>query len=126
MSITERVVGDVIILELNGRLVLYEGEAVLKARINELVARGRSKIVLDLRKVDYIDSAGVGAIIAKYLSVRRSGGDLKLLNLTSRSNRVLSITRLLGVFDTFDDEQAAVGSFAKQPSGSPAPFPPNR
>ena len=111
MSITERTVGNITILELKGRLVLYDGETLLKARINELVARGRSKIILDLRNVDYIDSAGVGAVIAKYLSVRRSGGDLKLLNLTHRTNKVLSITRLLSVFDTFVDEQAAIRSF---------------
>jgi anti-sigma B factor antagonist len=112
MTITERVSGDVTILELDGRLVLYEGEADLKAVINDLVSRGRTKIILDLKDVTYIDSAGVGIIIAKYVSVRRAGGDVKLLNLTRRSTRVMTITRLLEVFETFDSEKEAVESFA--------------
>lgn len=122
MSITERTIGDVTILELTGRLVLYEGEALLKARINDLVASGRTKILLDLRHVDYIDSAGVGAVIAKYLSVRRSGGDLRLLHLTHRTTKVLSITRLLGVFDAFTDEEEALRSFGA-PSSEAAAHP---
>src|SRR5688572_29658815 len=112
MSITERIVGDVTILQLDGRLVLYEGETDLKNRINDLVSGGRVKIILDLQNVTYIDSAGVGTIIAKYVSVRRLGGDVKLLNLSRRSMRVMTITRLLDVFDTFDSEQAAIDSFA--------------
>ena len=111
MTITERASGDVTILELEGRLVLYEGEADLKAVINDLVSRGRTKIILDLKNVTYIDSAGVGIIIAKYVSVRRAGGDVKLLNLTRRSTRVMTITRLLEVFETFDSEKEAVDSF---------------
>ncbi|HSC28945.1 MAG TPA: STAS domain-containing protein [Vicinamibacterales bacterium] len=125
MTITEREIGDVTILELEGRLVLYEGESDLKARINELIGRGRVRIVLDMERVNYIDSAGVGMVIAKYLSLRRRGGDLKLLNLTDRSMRVMSITRLLDVFDTFDSVGAAVASFeAQEPgpaSGTPSP-----
>ena len=107
------------ILELDGRLVLYEGEADLKAVINDLVSRGRTKIILDLKNVTYIDSAGVGIIIAKYVSVRRAGGDVKLLHLTRRSTRVMTITRLLEVFETFDSEKEAVDSFTAR-SGSPA------
>jgi anti-sigma B factor antagonist len=121
MSITERIVGDVTILQLDGRLVLYEGETDLKERINELVSRGQLKIILDLHNVTYIDSAGVGTVIAKYLSVRRKGGDVKLLNLSRRSVRVMSITRLLEVFDTFDSEQRAIESFsASAKSGNAA------
>jgi anti-sigma B factor antagonist len=112
MSITERIVGDVTVLALAGRLVLYEGETALRDRINELVQAGRLKIVLDLRDVTYIDSAGVGTMIAKYLSVRRKGGDLKLLHLTKRSLRVMTITRLLSVFEAFDNEDDALASFA--------------
>ena len=119
MTITERSVGDVTILELDGRLVLYEGEADLKAMINDLVSRGRTKIILDLKKVTYIDSAGVGIIIAKYVSVRRAGGDVKLLNLGRRSVRVMTITRLLEVFETFDSEKEAVDSFAVRSGSAP-------
>jgi anti-sigma B factor antagonist len=112
MTITERTSGDVTILELDGRLVLYEGETDLKTRINELVAAGRVKIILDLRNVTYIDSAGVGSIIAKYVSVRRAGGDVKLLNLSRRGVRVMTITRLLEVFETYNSEKEAVESFS--------------
>lgn len=119
MTITERSVGDVTILELDGRLVLYEGEADLKAVINDLVSRGRAKIILDLKKVTYIDSAGVGIIIAKYVSVRRAGGDVKLLNLSRRSVRVMTITRLLEVFETFDSEKEAVDSFTVRSGTAP-------
>jgi anti-sigma B factor antagonist len=119
MTITERASGDVTLLELDGRLVLYEGEADLKAVINDLVSRGRTRIILDLKNVTYIDSAGVGIIIAKYVSVRRAGGDVKLLNLTRRSTRVMTITRLLEVFETFDSEKEAVDSFARR--SAPAP-----
>ena len=121
MTITERASGDVTILELDGRLVLYEGEADLKAVINDLVSRGRTKIVLDLKNVTYIDSAGVGIIIAKYVSVRRAGGDVKLLNLSRRSVRVMTITRLLEVFETFDSEKEAVESFAARSAAPSQP-----
>jgi anti-sigma B factor antagonist len=119
MTITERPSGDVTILELDGRLVLYEGETDLKTVINDLVSRGRTKIVLDLQNVTYIDSAGVGSIIAKFVSVRRAGGDLKLLHLSRRSVRVMTITRLLEVFETFDSEKEAIQSFAEKAPGSP-------
>jgi anti-sigma B factor antagonist len=121
MTITERAVGDVTILELDGRLVLYEGETDLKTVINDLVSRGRTKIILDLKNVTYIDSAGVGVIIAKYVSVRRAGGDVKLLNLSRRSVRVMTITRLLEVFETFDSEQEAVESFAAKSAAAQKP-----
>ena len=121
MTITERAVGDVTVLELDGRLVLYEGETDLKTVINDLVSRGRTKIILDLKNVTYIDSAGVGMIIAKYVSVRRAGGDVKLLNLSRRSVRVMTITRLLEVFETFDSEKEAVQSFAVKSGAAPKP-----
>jgi anti-sigma B factor antagonist len=112
MTITKRVVGDVTILVMGGRLVLYEGETALRDAIDELIQDGRLQIILDLKDVTYIDSAGVGQIIAKYLSVRRKGGDVKLLHLSQRSLHVMTITRLLGVFETFGSEEEAVASFS--------------
>ena len=111
LRVSERVVHGITILDMTGRLVLDQGDAVFRDRLTELVARGQLQIVLNLEKVTYIDSAGVGAMVAKYLSVRRAGGDVKLLHLTPRSTRVMSITRLLTVFETFDNEDDAVRSF---------------
>lgn len=112
MTIEERRVGDVTILGLQGRLVLYEGELAFRRKIDQLLAAGVRKVLVDLAGVTYMDSAGVGAMVGKYLSVRRSGGEMKLLHLTSRSLRVMTITRLMSVFETFDSEAAALRSFA--------------
>jgi anti-sigma B factor antagonist len=115
LTIAERRVGDITILELKGQLVLYEGEVEFRKNIDALVADSRVKIVVDLHDVDYIDSAGVGSLVGKYLSVRRKGGNVKLLHLSARSHRVMGITRLLSVFETYDSEEEALQSFAKSP-----------
>lgn len=112
MTIRERAVGPVVILELHGRLVLYDGESAFREKIDELVRRNQMHIVADLKDVTYIDSAGVGVLVGKYLSVRRKGGDMKLLHLSARTHRVMTITRLLTVFEAFDSEEEAVRSFA--------------
>jgi anti-sigma B factor antagonist len=112
LSVIERVVGDVTILQMSGRLVLYEGDSILRQTVDDLVRQGRTKVLIDLGGVNYIDSAGIGMLIAKYLSVRRKGGDLKLLHLNTRGLLVLTITRLLNVFETFETEDAALRSFA--------------
>jgi anti-sigma B factor antagonist len=111
MTIAERNVGPVTILALSGRLVLDDGDALLRQRVDDLVGRGRLKIIADLTALDYVDSAGIGVLIAKYLSVRRKGGDLKLLRLSSRTHHALEITHLLTVFETFESEPDAVRSF---------------
>ena len=114
MTMTERWVGDVTILDLKGRLVLDDGDALLRTRVNGLIDQARLKIVINMQDVTYMDSCGVGALVEKYVSLRRLGGDLKLLRLTPRSQRILEITRLLGVFETFDTEPDAVASFAAE------------
>jgi anti-sigma B factor antagonist len=111
MTIDERSVGPVTILALSGRLVLDDGDALLRQRVDDLVARGQLKIIADLTALDYVDSAGIGVLIAKYLSVRRKGGDLKLLRLSSRTHHALEITHLLTVFEAFESEEDAVRSF---------------
>jgi len=112
LVISARVVDDVTILHLSGRLVLFEGDAILRQTVDDLVRQGRVKIIVDLGNVPYIDSAGIGMLIAKYLSVRRKSGDLKLLHLNTRGLLVMTITKLLTVFETFDSEEAALASFA--------------
>ena len=112
MRIEEREVGEVLILDLSGKLTIGEGDELLKDKINSLIQQGRRKLVLNLAGVPYIDSAGLGEIVWTYTTVSRQGGKLKLLNLTKRIQDLLAITKLLTVFDTFDSEQEAVQSFA--------------
>jgi anti-sigma B factor antagonist len=111
LRIVERVVNGITILDMSGRLVLDEGDVAFRDHVEDLLARRQLQILLNLRDVSYIDSAGVGMMVAKYLTVRRAGGDMKLLHLTPRSNRVMSITKLLTVFEAFDDEDQAIRSF---------------
>jgi len=112
MQITERQVGDVMILDLKGKITLGEGDELLKDKVNSIVSQGRRKIVLNLAAVPYLDSAGLGEVVRAYTTVSRQGGSLKLLNLTKRITDLLSITKLLTVFDTFDSEDEAVRSFS--------------
>jgi len=111
ISITERRVGDVTILELDGRLVLEEGEIPLRDCVDRLVAEGHTKIVLDLRRVTRLDSAGIGMVVCKYMTALRRGGALKLLQPTMKAEELLHITRLSTVFEVFKSEDEAVRSF---------------
>jgi anti-sigma B factor antagonist len=112
MQIEERSVGDVVLLDLKGKITLGEGDELLKDKVNSLVNQGHKKIVLNLADVPYIDSAGLGEVVRTYTTVSRQGGSLKLLNLTKRITDLLSITKLLTVFETFDSENEAVRSFS--------------
>ena len=112
MQIDQRSVGDVIVLDLKGKITLGEGDELLKDKVNSLVNQGHKKIVLNLADVPYIDSAGLGEVVRTYTTVSRQGGSLKLLNLTKRITDLLSITKLLTVFETFDSENEAVRSFS--------------
>jgi len=111
MQIEERAVGDVVVLDLKGRVTLGDGDELLKDKVNSLVNRGFKKIVLNLAEVPYVDSAGLGEIVRTYTTVSRQGGSLKLLNLTKRISDLLAITKLLTVFETFDTESDAIKSF---------------
>lgn len=113
MQIEQRVVGDVVVLDLKGRVTLGEGDELLKDKVNSLLNQGQKKIVLNLAEVPYIDSAGLGEIVRTYTTVSRQGGSLKLLNLTKRITDLLSITKLLTVFETFESENDAVRSFSQ-------------
>ena len=111
LRIAERNVGGVTILDLAGRLVMDQGDAAFRDCVVNLLERQQKRMIINLQEVTYIDSAGVGILVAKMLSVRRAGGDMKLLHLTTRSNRVMTITKLLTVFEAFDDEEEAIRSF---------------
>ncbi len=111
MQIEERQVGEVMILDLKGKVTLGEGDEVLKDKINSLILQNKKRILLNLADVPYIDSAGLGEIVRTYTTVSRQGGQLKLVNLTKRITDLLMITKLLTVFETFDVEQDALKSF---------------
>ena len=111
MQIEERAVGDVVVLDLKGKVTLGEGDELLKDKVNSLVNQGHKKIVLNLADVPYIDSAGLGEVVRTYTTVSRQGGQLKLENVTKRIADLLMITRLFSVFETFDAEQDALKSF---------------
>ena len=112
MQIEERAVGDVLILDVKGRITLGEGDELLKDKVNSLLNQGQKKIVLNLAAVPYIDSAGLGEIVRTYTTVSRQGGNLKLLNLTKRITDLLAISKLLTVFETYESENDAVQSFS--------------
>jgi anti-sigma B factor antagonist len=112
MQIDERTIGDVLILDVKGRITLGEGDELLKDKVNSLLNQGQKKIVLNLAEVPYIDSAGLGEIVRTYTTVSRQGGNLKLLALTKRITDLLAITKLLTVFETYETESDAVQSFS--------------
>ena len=111
MKIVERQVGDVIILDLHGKILIGEGDDALRDAVTRLVDSGKTKILLNLADVPYVDSAGLGEIVRCYTTVSRKDGKLKLLNLTKRIHDLLSITKLLTVFETYENEEDAVKSF---------------
>ena len=116
IRITERRVADVTILELDGRLILDEGDIALRNCVNQLVEQGRVKIVLDMRNVTRLDSAGIGMLVSKYLTAYRKGGSVKLLHLTIRGDHLMGITKLSTVFEIFESEDEATRSFGLEPA----------
>ncbi|MFN0120282.1 MAG: STAS domain-containing protein [Blastocatellia bacterium] len=112
MNITERNSGDVVILDVVGKILLGEGDMQLKKKIDELLERKQTKLLLNLANVPYMDSGGLGEIVRSYSTVKKSGGELKLLNATEKIKDLMVITKLHTVFDIHDDEVAAVKSFA--------------
>ena len=111
MKIDERAADGVTILDLHGKMLIGEGDELLREKINQLVENGTERIVLNLADVPYVDSAGLGEIVRCYTTVSRKNGKLKLLHLTKRIHDLLSITKLLTVFETYDTEEEAVKSF---------------
>jgi len=117
LAIEEHRVGDVTVLRLSGRLELDAGDLALRAWIDRLIGEDRTRIVLDMQGVTRLDSAGIGMLVGKFLSVRRGGGMMKLLHLTARTNRLMDITKLVTVFETYQDEDEAVRSFTTGSTG---------
>jgi anti-sigma B factor antagonist len=111
LKISPREVSHISILDIDGRIVLGPEIGDLRDAVRGLVAQGNKKIILNLAKVDYIDSSGVGELVGSFTTVRNAGGELKLLNLTQKVHDVLNVTKLYTVFDIKDDEFTAIKSF---------------
>ena len=116
MTIQERVVGSVMVLDLSGKLVLGDGDALLKDKIHSLVFQNRKQIILNMSGLSYMDSSGLGALVASFVTAKNNGGQIKLVSLTKRLQDLLAIAKLLTVFDSYDSEAEAVNSFAAQPT----------
>jgi anti-sigma B factor antagonist len=108
MTLKARRLDDVVILDLSGRITIGEGTLMLRSYIQKLLDGGESKFLLNLADVDYIDSSGLGELVTSFTTVRNKNGQLKLLNLTRRVRDLLQITKLLTVFDAFDNEAEAL------------------
>jgi anti-sigma B factor antagonist len=113
MQIAERESGAVTVLDLSGRITMGEDGNLLKDKLQSLLHQGKKNILFNLDQVSYVDSAGLGAIVSAYTTVTREGGTLKLANVTKKLQDLLSITKLLTVFETFDSEGEALRSFTK-------------
>ena len=111
MKIEIRTIGDVQILDCSGKITLGEGTMFIRNAVRDLLQKGEKKIILNLAGITYIDSSGVGELVGSYTTTINSGGKLKLLNLTGKLRDLLTITKLITVFEIFSDEKAALDSF---------------
>ncbi len=111
LNIHERRIGDVTVLDMDGNIRIGGSNIALKKAIQNLVAEGRNQIVLNLARVTYIDSSGLGELISSHVTSNHKGGQIKLLNLTQRFHELMTITKLIKIFDVYDDESQAVDSF---------------
>src|ERR1700727_517706 len=113
MKVSTRQVDGVTILDLSGRITLGEGRVTIPDAVRDLLGKGQKKILLNLGDISYIDSSGIGELVSAFTTVKNSGGELKLLNLTKKVHDLLQITKLYTVFDVKDDEATAISSFPK-------------
>jgi anti-sigma B factor antagonist len=111
MQIAERQSGSVTVLDLSGKITLGEDGNLLKDKLHSLLHQGKKLVLLNLGEVSYVDSAGLGALVSAYTTVTREGGSLKLVSVTKKLQDLLSITKLLTVFDTYDSEDEALRSY---------------
>jgi anti-sigma B factor antagonist len=115
LQIAEGRQGDVAVLTLSGQLTLDDGDLAFGRYVDEMIASGTRRIVVDLAGVSYIDSAGVGMMVAESQRVSQQGGAMRLARLTARSHHLLAMLKLKFVFEIYDDVESAVRSFAFRP-----------
>lgn len=111
LNIRERQAGEITVLDMEGKITIGEGSVALRTAIRRLLEEGKRKILLNLSGVGYIDSSGIGELVSSYTAINKEGGQLKLLNLTQKLQDLLAITKLLTVFDVYEDENEAINSY---------------
>jgi anti-sigma B factor antagonist len=111
MKIEKRKKNDVLILDLQGKILIGEGIDDLREAINNAIKEKETKLLLNFAGVPYLDSTGLGEVVRSYTSVKKEGGVVKIVNLTNKVRDLLSVTKLITVFDTFEDEEKAIASF---------------
>ncbi|HET6973806.1 MAG TPA: STAS domain-containing protein [Pyrinomonadaceae bacterium] len=112
LNINERQAGDVTVLDLSGKITIGEGSVALRTAIRRLLEEGKKRILLNLAGVSYVDSSGIGELVSSYTAIgKEQGGQLKLLNLTQKIRDLLTITKLLTVFDVYENEAEALNSY---------------
>jgi anti-sigma B factor antagonist len=111
LNISVRQAGDVTILDLGGKVTIGEGSIALRTAVRNLIAEGKTKVLLNMSDISYCDSSGIGELVSSFSAIQREGGSMKLLNLTKKLKELMSITKLLTVFDNFEDEETALASF---------------
>ena len=112
VKLSTRQAGDVTVVDVSGRVVIGEGSSLIREALRDLTTEGHKKILLNLTEVSYMDSTGIGELVAGFTSAQNAGGTVKLLGVTKHVKDVLQISRLYTVFEAFDDEAEAVQSFA--------------
>ena len=115
MKLSSRLAGDVTILDVEGKILLGEGDVEIKEAIDSLLVQGKKKFLLNLAKVPYIDSAGLGQIIRGFTAIRKAGGALKLLSPNAKIIDLLTVTKLINVFDWYNEEISALNGFEAKP-----------
>jgi anti-sigma B factor antagonist len=111
MKIQRRKNGDVAILDLQGKILIGDDINDLRVAVNNLVKDKEKKVLLNFEQVPYLDSTGLGEVVKSYTTIKRTGGMVKILNLSSKVKDLMTITKLITVFETFEDEEQAVASF---------------
>jgi anti-sigma B factor antagonist len=111
LNINERQAGDVTVLDMSGKITIGEGSVALRTAIRRVLEEGKRRILLNLGGVSYIDSSGIGELVSSYTAINKEEGQLKLLNLTQKLQDLLAITKLLTVFDVYENEAEALNSF---------------
>ncbi len=111
LNIKERQAGDVTVLDLEGNVIMGGGSAELRSAIHRLISEGRKKILLNFAQVKYVDSSGIGELVASVVSIGSRGGQMKLINLSERVDEVMGISNLLSIFEVYDDESKALNDY---------------
>ena len=112
VKLTTRQVNEVTVIDVSGRITLGEGSSLLRDELRSLIGSNRRMILLNMADVSYVDSSGIGQLVAALTTVNSLGGQLKLLNLTKRLKELLQMTKVISIFEVFDDEKKAVVTFS--------------